>query len=324
MKSLMKLFKELFNNISYKESSRNKRKGLPEQKIKVVVVGNCQARPLAEVLENLNPAIEVTAIAIVHLLKSEQFTEYQEAFKEADLIISQLVLDTYPCEFVRTNFLKSTYGDRVISIVNLYYTGYTPDWFYIRIPNVGPLRGPMGDYHNRTIFESWQDNEKVSVAAERLRSRKYNKKYLPEIENSLQILREREKLVDVLITDLIQEKFKNKRLFFTFNHPTMFLLAEYASRVLIKYGIEITRELCSLDVKERLNQFIPLINPAVDLPSGAFEDKHVGVDFNIEEKNLVTITIGKKKCYDTNEIVGHFYAIYNQLGDQLALRDFGK
>jgi len=151
-------------------------------KIKVVVVGNCQARPLAKLLESLNPRITVTTTAIVHLLKNEQWDEYRQAFEEADLIVSQLVFDTYPCEFVRTNYLKECYGEKVVSIVNLYFTGYTPDWFYIRIPGKGTLRGPMGDYHNRTIMKSWREGVSVHVAASRLRDPEYNQRYLPEIQ----------------------------------------------------------------------------------------------------------------------------------------------
>ena len=37
--------------------------------MKLVVIGNCQARPLADYIEKLVPTIQVTATPIVHLLK---------------------------------------------------------------------------------------------------------------------------------------------------------------------------------------------------------------------------------------------------------------
>jgi hypothetical protein len=323
MKNWMKWLKKVFDRDPEKKAALTEKPDSTGSKIKVVVVANCQGRPLAKTIKSLNPAIEVTAVAIVHLLRSEQYVEYRKAFEEADLIISQLVFDTYPCDFVQTNFLKSKYGDKVISIVNLYFTGYTPDWFYIRIPGAGPLRGPMGDYHNRVILESWQQGQDESIAVERLESIEYNKKFLPEIENSLQQLKEREKLVDVPITDFIEENFRKSRLFFTFNHPAMFLLTEYARRVLIKAGIAVKGDPASCNHRELLNKFIPLINPAVGLPSGSeIDDKHAGVKFSVDKDNFVSI--GSKKLYKTHEIVTGFYQIYNQLGEQLALNEFGK
>lgn len=287
-------------------------------KINVVVVGNCQARPLAKILESLNPKVKVTATAIVHLLKSEQFAEYQQAFEEADLIVSQLVKDNYPCEFVRTNFLKQRYGDKVLSIVNLYFTGYTPDWFYIRLPERGPLRGPMGDYHNRTILRSWQQGEPEELAAQRLEDPEYNRRYLSELESSFDQLKDRERMVDVKVSDVIETNFKKSRMFFTFNHPNMFLLRKYAERILKRAGVRRKRRWFPPHDRELLNQFIPLANPAMDLPLGNMT-KHRGVAFEMNQNDLVTI--GRRKEYSSHEIVNEFYRIYHYLGDELGLRD---
>jgi len=287
--------------------------------IKIVVVGNCQARPLAKILESLNPKINVTAMAIVHLLKDEQFEEYRPAFEEADLIVSQLVFDAYPCEFVRTNFLIERYGSKVISIVNLYFSGYTPDWFYIRIPGKGPLKGPMGDYHNRTILEAWCSGEAAEIACSKLTDKKHNQKYVPQIERSFNELLNREKDVDVPITDAILSRYRKERLFFTFNHPSMVLIREYAKRILRQAGISHKRSLFKVKDRELLNQFIPLANPATGLPVGE-EVKHKGVDFVFDEWNL--IKIGRKKYYDSRAMVDDFYSIYEKYGDALNLRSF--
>lgn len=289
-----------------------------KSKLKVVVVGNCQARPLAKLLKSLNPRISVTTTAIVHLLKNEQAAQYRPAFEEADLIVSQLVFDTYPCEFVRTNFLKERYGEKVISIVNLYFTGYTPDWFYIRIPGKGTLRGPMGDYHNRTILTSWQEGLSVHGAASRLRDPEYNQRYLAEVEKSLDQLRQRESLVDIKVVDIIEENFRKSRLFFTFNHPNMFLLREYAKRILQRAGIDAKRPRFVLRDRELLGQFIPLVNPAVELPAGK-QTRHKGLAAEICPNKLVINR--KKKKYTSEQMVKCFYSIYDELGEDLGLRE---
>lgn len=286
-------------------------------KIKVVIVGNCQARPLAKILESLNSQIDVKKIAIVHLLKSDQFSEYSQAFEQADLIVSQLVSDTYPCDFVRTNFLKENYGEKVISIVNLYFTGYTPDWLYLRIPGKGPLKGPMGDYHNRSVIEAWCEGESEDVACYRLSDPDYNRRYLTEIDKSIAELSQREQTVDVPIADVIVARYMEERLFFTFNHPSMALIREYGKRILEKAKIGRKRSFWMQKDREVLDQFIPLTNPATGLPVGGGE-KHKGVEFYFDRENF--IKIGPKKYYDNYELIEGFFSIYQEYGDDLELK----
>ncbi|MBW7470472.1 WcbI family polysaccharide biosynthesis putative acetyltransferase [Marinobacter sp. F4218] len=291
-----------------------------KEKIKIVVVGNCQARPLAKILESLNPRIDVTTTAIVHLLKNENFEEYQPAFDEADLIVSQLVFDSYPCEFVRTSVLKERYGKKVLSIVNLYFTGYTPDWFYIRIPGKGPLKGPMGDYHNRTIFDAWQSGKSISEASSRILSEEYNQKYVSEPSHSLDLLREREEIVDVKITDVIDKYQTKKRLFFTFNHPSMFLIRRYAKRILAAANISEKWKFFPARDREALDQFVPLANPATGLPDGDFTT-FKGVEYFFKD-DFVAIR-NKRKEYNASELVSCFYDIYETLDSTLNLSGKG-
>lgn len=285
---------------------------------KIVIIGNCQARPLAKLLKKLNPRVDVTAIIIVHLTKSEQFAEYEDQLEEADLIVSQLVADQYPCDFVRTSFLKERYGKKVVSVLNLFFRGYNPDWFYIRIPGKGPLRGPMGDYHNRTIFESWEKGETADVAAQKLESQIHNEPYKQEIAASLSELKRRESLVDVPVVDFVRKKYRKARLFFTFNHPSMALMREYAKRILKAGGLGYKRSIFPVWDWELLDQFIPLVNPAVDLPKGE-GNRHRGVQYDID-RTEVNVTIGKRREYSSEEIANAFYEIYSALHEDLELQ----
>lgn len=280
---------------------------LKMSKLKIVVVGNCQARPLAMAFEKLSDEVEVTAIAIVHLLKSHQFDEYRACFEKADYIVTQLVADNYPCEFVRTSFLKEKYQNKVFSIVNLYFTGYTPDWFYIRIPGIGPLKGPMGDYHNRTIFESWKMGLSLKDAEKNLLDKEYNAAYKEEKVNSLLEMKKREVSVDVVISDFIEDKMMSERLFFTFNHPSSILIVEYAKRVLFHLGASFDFSIVDFSGKEPLSKFCPFINVAADFLND-FDTNSNGVEVFIEKKSIVT---GESCSYAPAELVSCFYKIYD-------------
>lgn len=120
--------------------------------LKLAVIANCQARPIAFLLENAFDNVKVVTTAIVHLLKDEQAEEYEQHFASADFIITQKIADNYPCQFIQTATLRKKYSHKIIEIPNLFYRGYNPELKYYRIPGQGTLTGPMGDYHNELIL----------------------------------------------------------------------------------------------------------------------------------------------------------------------------
>ncbi len=287
---------------------------LNKPKIKIVVVGNCQSTPLAALFSGLNPNVEVTSIAIVHRLQTDQYDEYRVAFEQADFIVAQSVADNYPCEFVRGNFLKTHYGQKLIKILNLYYTGYTPDWGYIRTKDKKTIKGPMGDYHNYTIFDGWQAGLTVEDTVRRMEDLTYNQIYIHAAAESLQELQKREQTVDVAIVDYMVRQLSQDRLFFTMNHPAYKLLEEYAKRILYYCKIPIKNN--SLTVKnEPLGQFRPRVNPVV--ATELFSDPyHYGIKFSATEP---TPLITHNQRYTSTEIANLFYQLYEANKGQLSL-----
>jgi hypothetical protein len=275
-------------------------------KYKVVVVGNCQARPIADLLVKMSTEIEVIKVAIVHLLNSDQEDEYLPFFEDADFIITQLIQSNYPCDFVRTNVLKEKYNDKVVTIINLFFSGYTPDWIYVRLPGKGTLKGPMGDYHNKTIMECWSAGMSVQKTAEVLSDVEFNSsRYSDTVLKSLAELNKREKFVDVKICDFINDNYLSKRLFFTFNHPTLELLVEYAQRIIKFLSLSIS---CNQPmIREPLDQIILLLNRGVGffLP---LETEYKG--FEVEEFSP-NIVLGKSKKYAAHELVEQFFNLYS-------------
>jgi len=174
----------------------------------------------------MSDEIEVTKVAIVHLLKSEQESEYKPFFEEADYIIAQLVAPNYPCEFVRTDVLESYYGHKLIKIVNLFCYADTP---YLRnLPsNLRGVETPFADYHFPIVLECWEKGVDINTAALELDN--YGNKFLKQID-SYDELATKEVQANVTIVDYI--KSAKQRLFHTFNHPRNDLLLEYSKRIL--------------------------------------------------------------------------------------------
>lgn len=278
--------------------------------MKIVVAGNCQARPLAHLLSKLNPQITITATPIVHLLQPEDEAAFRPALDEADIIITQLIADGYPCEFIRTNKLKERYGDKVKTILNLYFTGYNPDLRYLRHPQVGTLRGPLGDYHNHTIMTGWMLGISQAQVVRWLNDPFFNQQeYAQASRASLAELKSREEHVDVPIVDVIEAGYQQQRFFFTFNHPAALLLAQYAQRIsqqVLGMSSEIPADLIK---SEFLDQLIPKIPPGLGFENAP---KTISKGQEVLSVNGAKIEVGAEKNYTDEELVALFYQIYTE------------
>lgn len=285
-------------------------------KIKVVVVGNCQARPVAALLEGMSDRIEVTKVAIVHLLNSSQESEYVKELEDADHIVAQLVSSDYPCRFVRTEDLKAKYGGKVTTIVNLFFKGYHPDWMYLKPPGIGALKGPMGDYHNSIIFDGWKSQVETTQIKSRLLSCDYyNINFKDAVQNSLYELKQRESKADVKIAHYIESKYADEIMFFTFNHPSLLLLKEYTLRILLRLDVTPT-VMPDGEASEPLDQFMINVAPNIEGYSAIRMYRGLRLDFD----GVSRLVTSDRKEYDIEGLINAFYDFYdsncNQLKDE--------
>ena len=284
-------------------------------RVRVVVVGNCQARPIARLLESCGLNIEVTAVAIVHLLDDARHEEYREHLETADFIVAQLVADDYPCRFVSTSALAASYPEKLLGIVNLYHTAYTPDWFYVRRPGrAGVLKGPMGDYQNRTAFETWAAGGSVAEAVRLMEDVEHNvERFGGAAERSLAELRGREAAAHVRISDVIERSQFERRLLFTFNHPSMFLLRAMLERVIERMDIGEPRWAEPEASREWLDKFVPIANPSASCrsPGDALRAPlHKGVE--VSGVDGWAVSTGATRAYTTRELVETSYAVFER------------
>jgi hypothetical protein len=280
----------------------------------VALIGNCQARPLAEMMKAVFD-VRIETIAIVHLLRNEQEVEYAGAFEKADVVLAQAVSDTYPCEFVRRSALTDRYGEKVFIWSNLYFSGYNPELMYVRPNARAHLVGPLGDYHMSPIIAGYQEGLSVQRCAERLADPAWNRvQYQGGVERSLQELRQRESRSGAPVADLVEMHWRSRRLFYTFNHPSAFLLLEYAYRIGERLGLTVKRRLSGMHFDEPLGKFVVPINRFV------LEDYHlsvddspvfrgIGVDFNDEGKPVTQPR--QTHYYSGEELIDCFYRIYD-------------
>ena len=122
----------------------------------VAIAGNCQVAPLALILSRLFD-IRISTTIPVHLTSDLEESKYIDKLQSADCVICHQVNDLYPCKFVRTSSLRKLVDDRLLTIPNLFYRGFTPDLRYLRFHDDQLVPGPLGDYHSAIIFDAWKD-----------------------------------------------------------------------------------------------------------------------------------------------------------------------
>lgn len=272
--------------------------------MKIVVVGNCQSRPIATIIKQIAPSTEIIGVVVVHLATDKEKSENLALYASADIIIAQLVADNYPCDYVRTKFLLEKFNGKIVVINNLFFKGYNPDWSYKRLNGGGLLKGPMGDYHNDGIFSSWAAGTSIQDTKELLYSDLYLKKYNHVALESLNELRLREQLSDISIVDFINEKMKQQRLFWSFNHPSNSLLELYTKKILDFIGVSI--ELKLENKNESLGKFRPRVIAGFYNVSDA-EQQGVSIDMSDSK-----IELGPIKKYTDYELIEVFFEVYNK------------
>ena len=231
---------------------------------KVVIIGNCQSKPLGAILSRLFD-IDVTAEILVHRASDSEKPRYLPLIEAADHIISQQVNDTYPCQFVRTSEIRKSAQNRLLTIPNLYYEGYTPDLRYLRLKkSKQTIHGPLGEYHSSIIFEGWSNGLDLNtIQSTYLNEAEWDIRYNNTADDSLQELRRRKQSLDIKITDYIEQKQSNSILFYTFNHPCRNILIALSRRI----GKKLNLARKTIDRPKRSNQ--ELLN-AIKIPIHTF------------------------------------------------------
>lgn len=283
--------------------------------VSVVVVGNCQARPVADMLKRAMPDIDIAGIGIVHLLKNDEAETYERLFTAADLIFAQRVTDNYPVTFVRTGELKARYSEKVVSWPNLFFEGCNPELFYLRDAKKTMLGGPLRDYHNKTFFDAWRKGLGVEEAIRLNHDADYNQsQYAGVVEKSLNELRNRESDCDVKMADWVADNFVGRRLFFTFNHPTAVALQELGNRLLKARGVLAGEPIAAVSpAGEPLGQMQSPVNEWIRKTYGLRFDcdaAYHGYDFSLEAGKVVYKT---RKTFSEDEVVHQYYTIYDTL-----------
>ena len=168
---------------------------------------------------------------------------------ECDLIISQPVSEGY-----RDNNIFSTrrLRERVknggihLVLANCYFTGYDAMPFQITDKNGNIIHIDNISYYPAVSFENLLEGDIIGACKNWCDMEEFK---IHELENNywktITELKEREERVfdnnygvDIKISDYIEENYRKKHLFHTYNHPTNELLYELTRRIMDRIGMK--------------------------------------------------------------------------------------
>jgi len=188
---------------------------------KIVVIGNCQARPVCQILGARTGAQMLEPI-ILHLAREEDESRNCAAIESADLILAQLTSSDFRPVHLASQHLAENYAAKTFIWPNIFYCGQQPFLRYITSHERGRILGPLESYHDLRLLRRWALARGVDAIGD------FDEASVVDLNHrvSLDQLRQRETSCNVGVADLIEKYHDQRRLFFTFNHPVMWLMEQ--------------------------------------------------------------------------------------------------
>lgn len=277
--------------------------------IRLLVIGNCQARPVSQFLGQTG-LFDCLAPIILHLAGNDMRAEHERRIESADLILAQLTADSFPIPHLQSTRLRARLGNKVIVWPNMFYSGQQPFARYITLAGGERLLGPTEATHDlRFFWDWWQVRHGIDI-----RPRLPLGRLVQEIGAvSLRVLQERETNCDVSISDVILTHCQTRRLFFTFNHPTRFLISALCDRVLSHIGLPTLLANQPQD-SEPLGRYV--------IPSSGFplasQDHYLGNPILLDVPERITIA-NARQPYSLPELRAAFLHCYDHVASLIDL-----
>lgn len=269
--------------------------------MQIQVIANCQARPISMLVPRVAPDMQTLEPIIVHLSKASDEAAHLAQMEQADVIFAQLTQDNFQPAHLATKNLKERFGDKVVVWPNIFYMGQQPYLRYFTHPQHGRLMGPLEALHDIRLYKSWAQTGRVDPSVLDYS----NPDFIAAARAaSLSELQAKEALCDVKISDFLTAHEDSARLFYTFNHPSQFVLSEMIRRLLEQLGKTATGTVPP-DTPEPLDRFqVPSVWSARD---AVFQ----GDKFSISDDGSVLRPGGPPQKYTREAICDAFQRAYD-------------
>lgn len=272
----------------------------------VVIFANCQSLAIGR---TLSESVEFTEKynwhfipAVQDIKTKEQIERLVQCAKTADVIIYQMVNNNKFPKEVNTNYVLSLVKEscKKISFPSLYFDGYFP-----HLSTMDGKLGPLSLVHDYFIASAYvlglsESQTKSMILSDDLYDKDFSQQHaLVSIEN----LSEREKVLDIKISDYLSLHFRERLLFNQFNHPKREVLAYVCNQLLQR-----------LDVTQKVDSQGTGYLDGISTPVYPSTVKALELQFEREE-----LYEGKNGKFELDYVISMFWEIYDDLGKEFVL-----
>jgi hypothetical protein len=210
---------------------------------RVIIVGNCQARPL-EIMLGTNEAFcdrfEFVSFPAVHEMPAAMVPGLHRELASASVAVLQRIHEGYRDGVGLGTETLASIADKatVVRWPSLYWAGYFPELFYMR-DGSGQLvvDGPF-DLHDRTILGAYREGLDIKGTCHLLADPNRPSEAEGFAANATAELGLRGAGCDVQVTAFIESSFREELLFFTMNHPSNLVLGHVAQQIAELIGLD--------------------------------------------------------------------------------------
>jgi hypothetical protein len=203
----------------------------------VIVLGNCQARPLAGCLQALCADVTARAVEIPFTSLAQKFAQ-RDPQLHADLsAYDSILVQASFAPLIRDNFPDLAGKVRLFPV--LVFSAYHPDLVYIRVSSTNShLRGPLGEYNSALAFWGFTQGLCAADTVALFNDRTYEALGYFDFWNTARQSLLSEGVMAHLPLDGHLDRWSRAGCFMhSINHPKLFAVADIAKELLTQMGL---------------------------------------------------------------------------------------
>ena len=205
----------------------------------LAVISNCTHKSLGKLLASSGNFSKVDSFPLF-AIKRDYIDQAFENLNSYDFIVSAVhYSDWGPFEFLR---FKSHFKNKVVFFTTPFFSGQHPDLVSLRDKNGNEVSSPIGPYHSGLVYWSYLNEVPINVVVKTLSSPAGS---LDDMGNastwfsaerawisSLNNLKARDEESKLQTWDIYEKICSNFIGMYTYNHPSLLILAGLANRIL--------------------------------------------------------------------------------------------
>jgi hypothetical protein len=206
----------------------------------IIVLGNCQARPLAACLQALSADVTARAVEIPFTSLAQKFAQRDPALHSDLSDYDSILVQASFAPMIRDNF--PDLADKVRLFPVLVFSAYHPDLVYIQVSSTNShLRGPLGEYNSALAFWGFTHGLSVADTIALFNDRTFEALgYFDFWSTARQSLLNEGEMAQLPLGGYLDRWSRAGCFMHSINHPKLFALADIAQELLTQMGLAST------------------------------------------------------------------------------------